>query len=67
MGVQLFGAYAEYVWPSYGLALAVMAGLLAVSLIRLKRLKRELHALEQANGGRRERRGRSAAGEDEEV
>lgn len=56
MGVELFGDYAEYVWPSYGLALVIMAGLLGVSLTRLKRLKRELGALEQAQGGRRRRR-----------
>jgi heme exporter protein D len=66
MGVELFGDYAEYVWPSYGLTLLVMGGLLAFSLTRLKRLKRELRALEQAQGGRRRRRTGGDAGNDEE-
>ncbi|MBK1667490.1 heme exporter protein CcmD [Rhodovibrio sodomensis] len=65
MGNELFGEYAAYVWPSYGLTLLVMVGLLAVSLTRLKRLKRDLRALEQAQGGRRRRR--SAADADEEA
>jgi heme exporter protein D len=67
MGVELFGDYAEYVWPSYGLTLLVMGGLLAFSLTRLKRLKRELRALEQAQGGRRRRRTGGNAGDDEET
>jgi heme exporter protein D len=67
MGVELFGDYAEYVWPSYGLTLLIMGGLLAFSLTRLKRLKRELNALEQAQGGRRRRRTGGDAGDDEET
>jgi heme exporter protein D len=66
MGVELFGDYAEYVWPSYGLTLLVMGGLLAFSLTRLKRLKRELRALEQAQGGRRRRRSGDAGTADDE-
>jgi heme exporter protein D len=66
MGVDLFGDYAEYVWPSYGLTLLVMGGLLAFSLTRLKRLKRELRALEQAQGGRRRRRSGDAGTADDE-
>ena len=66
MGVELFGDYAEYVWPSYGLTLLVMGGLLAFSLTRLKRLKRELRALEQAQGGRRRRRSGGADTADDE-
>jgi heme exporter protein D len=60
MGIDLVGEYAEYVWPSYGLTLLVMGGLLAVSLTRMRRLKRELNALEQAQGGRRRRRSSGA-------
>ena len=65
MGVDLFGQYGEYVWPSYGLTLLVMGGLLAFSLTRLKR---ELRALEQAQGGRRRRRsGGTDTADDEEA
>ena len=67
MGIELVGEYAAYVWPSYGLTLLVMVGLLAVSLTRLKRLKRELRALEQAQGGRRRRSGGAATADDEEA
>jgi heme exporter protein D len=66
MGVELVGEYAEYVWPSYGLTLLVMVGLLALSLARLRRLKRELSALEQAQGGRRRRRSGGADASDNE-
>ncbi len=66
MGVDLIGEYAEYVWPSYGLTLLVMVGLLAFSLTRLKRLKRDLRALEQAEGGRRRRRSGGADTADDE-
>ena len=44
------GGYAAYVWPAYGAAAAVLAGLLAGSLLRLRRAERRLAALEAAAG-----------------
>ena len=40
------GGYAAYVWPAYGVAAAVLGGLLAGSLSRLRRAERQLAALE---------------------
>jgi heme exporter protein D len=45
------GGYAGFVWPAYGLAAAILAGLLLVSLRRLRRAEAELAAL----GGQRPR------------
>jgi len=45
------GGYAAYVWPAYGVAAAVLAGLLAESMLRLRRARRRLAALEAAEGG----------------
>lgn len=50
------GGYAAYVWPSYGLAAAVMIGLLVVSLRELKDNEATLKALESLRPGRRARR-----------
>ena len=40
------GGYAAFVWPAYGLTLAVMAGLLVETLSRLRARRRQLEALE---------------------
>ena len=45
------GGYAAYVWPAYGAAAAVLGGLLAGSLARLRRVERRLAALEASDGG----------------
>lgn len=45
------GGYAAYVWPAYGAAAAVLGGLLAGSLSRLRRVARRLAALEASDGG----------------
>ena len=45
------GGYAAYVWPAYGAAAAVLGGLLAESLSRLRRVERRLAALEASDGG----------------
>ncbi len=45
------GGYAAYVWPAYGVAAAVLAGMLAESVLRLRRARRRLAALEAAGGG----------------
>ena len=42
------GGYAGYVWPAYGVAAAVLTGLLVVSIARLRDAERWLAALEQA-------------------
>ena len=44
------GGYAAYVWPAYGAAAAVLVGLLAESLSRLRRVERRLAALEASGG-----------------
>ena len=45
------GGYAAYVWPAYGAAAAVLIGLLAASLIRLRRAERRLRAAERESDG----------------
>ena len=45
------GGYAAYVWPAYGAAAAVLGGLLAESLSRLRRAERRLALLEASDGG----------------
>jgi heme exporter protein D len=42
------GGYARFVWPAYGVAALVLAGLLAWSLGEYRRVKRDLAAREQA-------------------
>lgn len=41
------GGYGAYVWPSYGLTLAIMGGLYALSRHELKRHERQLQALRE--------------------
>ena len=43
------GGYAAYVWTAYGAAAAVLAGLLAESLSRLRRAERRLTSLEASD------------------
>jgi len=43
--VLAMGGYAVYVWPAYGLTLAVMGGLALASWRRLRARERELRAL----------------------
>ncbi len=45
------GGYAAYVWPAYGAAAAVLAGLLAESVLRLRRARRRLAVLEASDDG----------------
>jgi heme exporter protein CcmD len=40
------GGYAEYVWPAFAVAIAVMAALLANSVTGYRRNRRELRRLE---------------------
>jgi heme exporter protein D len=47
------GGYARFVWPAYGVALAVLGGLAGVSLHRYRRSRRALEALEPREGSRR--------------
>ena len=36
------GGYARFVWPAYGVALAVLVGLLVQSVVGYRRARREL-------------------------
>ena len=49
------GGYAAFVWPSLGLTLVVMLGLLVQTLHQLRSRQRRLEALE-AQGAKRRRR-----------
>ena len=42
------GGYAAYVWPAYGATALVLGGLLAESVLRLRRAERRLAALTAA-------------------
>jgi len=46
------GGYARFVWPSFGLTFAVLAGLVAISRRALKGAEAELAALQSAIPGR---------------
>jgi heme exporter protein D len=41
------GGYARFVWPAFGLALIVLGGLLAESLLTYRKLQRALAAAEK--------------------
>lgn len=45
------GGYAAYVWPSYGAAALLMAGLAITSVRALARAESELSRLQNAAGG----------------
>ncbi|MBR9972629.1 heme exporter protein CcmD [Magnetospirillum sulfuroxidans] len=47
------GGYAGYVWPSYALAVVVMAGLLVASIRSAHRHERDLDALQRLRPGRK--------------
>ncbi len=47
------GGYAAYVWPAYGLALAILLGSLVASLRSLRANQAALSALGAAGGRRR--------------
>ena len=49
------GGYAAFVWPSLGLTVAIMAGLLIVTLRQLRARLRRLAELEAAGAQRRRR------------
>lgn len=50
------GGYAVYVWPAYGVAAAIMIGLLADTLRSLRSRESAVRHLETAGGGRVRRR-----------
>jgi heme exporter protein D len=56
------GGYAAFVWPSLGLTVAVMAGLLIATLRQLRRRQRRLAELEAAGAQRSRRRSVSSDG-----
>ena len=47
------GGYAQFVWPAYGVALVVLAGLALGSVRRLRRSEADLAALEAGRPRRR--------------
>jgi heme exporter protein D len=48
------GGYAAYVWPAYGAAVLVLAGLVIATVARRRSSRRTLKALDQLRGrGRR--------------
>jgi len=49
------GGYAAFVWPSLGLTLVIMAGLLIATLRQLRARQRRLAELEAAGAQRRRR------------
>ena len=55
------GGYAAFVWPSLGLTVAIMAGLLIATLRQLRQRQRRLAELEAAGAQRRRRTGAPAA------
>ena len=48
--------YAVYIWPSYVLAIVVVAGLAVFSLVRHARIRAELERLESRGATRRRTR-----------
>jgi heme exporter protein D len=49
------GGYGAFIWPAYGVAAALMLGLLATSMRASRAQRRELAALESAGVSRRRR------------
>jgi len=47
------GGYAVFVWPAYGVAVVVLAGLALASLRRLRRCQRGITDLNDEKGGGR--------------
>jgi heme exporter protein D len=54
------GGYAAYVWPVYGLAAAIMLGLLIVTMSGLKKRQAEFDKLDAERRARREARHRES-------
>lgn len=57
------GGYAAYVWPAFGVALAVLVGLLVASLRSLRANQAALSALGPAGGAHRRASGDGGADE----
>lgn len=57
------GGYATYVWSSYAVVLVILAGMLIASVSGMRARERELNALEERVGGRRQRRTRATTEE----
>ncbi len=59
------GGYGAFVWPSYGLAALVLAGLVFATLRELRAREKRLAILEEARPKRRPRKtGQNATGEE---
>jgi heme exporter protein D len=55
------GGYAGYVWPSYGLAVVVMLGVLIASVRGVRRAESDLDAIQRLRPARQRRRAAAAA------
>ncbi|WP_282604955.1 heme exporter protein CcmD [Pelagibius sp. Alg239-R121] len=58
------GSYGGYVWPSYGLSAVIMAGLVIVTLRRLRAREQELAQRQGEYPARRSDRVKTAVSED---
>ncbi|WP_420403644.1 heme exporter protein CcmD [Nisaea sp.] len=57
------GGYAAYVWSSYAVVFVLLVGMLIASVSAMRARDRELTALEERVGGRRQRRSQTRAEE----
>ena len=57
------GGYAHFVWPAYGMALAVLGGLVVAAVRRLRRSEADLARLEAERPRRRDASAGIAAGQ----
>ena len=55
------GGYAAYVWSSYAVVFVLLGGMLIASVVGVRARDRELKALEERVGGRRQRRSQTQA------
>jgi heme exporter protein D len=51
-GFLAMGGYAAFVWPAYGIALAVLGGLALESIVAYRRARRALARLERERTAR---------------
>jgi heme exporter protein D len=49
-GYAAMGGYAAYIWPAYGVAVLMLAGLVVATLARRHSSRRSLEALERLRG-----------------
>ena len=52
-GILHMGGYAGFVWPAYGISIAVLAGVLVASLLTARGAEADLDVLQRTRRGRR--------------